>query len=207
MKSLTSIAVILFLCTSLATAQFKQGDWELGLVGSLGSLSVTNSYNYNSQYYNYSSSNSVSKSYTYAVISVSPAYFIANGFSIEPEFGLFALEEQSPGEYIVGNLSYTYLLPDSKIAIFAHAGYGVSNCILFTYNDIPYNRASQNLDVKLINMGAGLKFLVTSSVILKSEINYLIQNYERDFSDSYSSSQTKIDMNHISLLFGFAFLL
>jgi hypothetical protein len=205
MKSVISIAVIFFLYSALIKAQFKKGDWELGMCGSFGSLSVTNSYSYN--FSNYSSSNSNSKRYSYAIIAISPAYYIADGISIEPELGLFAIEDQSPGEYIIGNLSYTYLLPDSKTAIFAHAGYGISNCILFTYNDIPYNRASQELDVKLVNLGAGVKFLVTPSVILKSEVNYLIQNYERDFSDSYSSSQTKMDINHISLLFGFAILL
>lgn len=207
MKSLTSIAVILLFCTSLTNAQFKKGDWELGMIGSFGSLSVTNSYSYSDSYSNYSSSDSKSKSYTYAILSVSPAYYIADGFSIEPQFGLFALETQSPGGYIIGNLSYTYLLPDSKVAVFAHAGYGLSNCMLFTYNDIPYNRESQDFDVKLINMGVGLKFLVTSSVILKSEVNYLMQKYENDDSDTYSSSQTEQDINNISLLFGFAFLL
>jgi hypothetical protein len=206
MKFLTSAAFILCLCAGLTKGQFKQGDWELGLVGSLGSMSVTSSSSFNSSYYSGSSS-SDSKSYGYAIISLSPAFYIADGLSIEPEIGLTAIEEQSPAQFIIGNLSYTYFLHASKTALFARIGYGVSNSWLFTYNERAYNKQSSSLDIKLVNIGAGLKFLVTSSVILKSEINYLMQKYENKYSDSFYTSKEELNMNHVSLLFGFAILL
>lgn len=208
MKTIILTFVIICLGCSISKAQFKQGDWELGFIGSFGSLEITQKYSnsyYGTHFSTYNGNHSESRSY--AIVSITPAFYIVDGLSIEPELGLVALEKVSPAQFIIGNLSYTYQLPNSNFALFGRAGYGISNSILFTYNDIPFNRLTTDMDIKLINLGAGFKYLVSSSVILKTEINYLIQKYENNYTSDYSSTTNKYEYDHISLLFGFSVLL
>lgn len=70
---------------------------------------------------------------------------------------------------------------------------------------------NNSLDTRVFNAGIGLKFLYTSGMAMKLEINY--KNYSYSTSNSYgdqyyhSSSNVDGDMNVLSLSIGFSILL
>lgn len=197
----TVISILMF---SNSFAQFKKGDFEFSLTGALSSMTAENSITSSSTYY--SSSNSNSETRTTAGISFSPAYYIFDNISIEAEIGLSAVEKMQPSQYMLLNLSYTYLFPETKTALFAHAGYGLSNSVAISYMNNSISRASDKFDVKVVNLGAGIKYLISPNVILHSELNYRIHSWTYEYSDNYNiSSDYKI--SNLSMLIGFSILI
>lgn len=195
---LTIIAVMLLV--SAADSQFKQGDVELSFFGNMGSFESksTTSGLYGDTY---------SDSRKYITISFASGYFIIDGLSLEPEVKWIAVEKTSPAFYLLGNISYTHLLPESKVGLFARVGYGVSNSILAPIFGGIIIRNSDKLDICTFNAGAGTKYLVHEHVALRVEINYKSQSWSRE--ETYWGTTTKYETSNtdIGLLLGFSILL
>ncbi|MCK9425394.1 MAG: porin family protein [Ignavibacteriaceae bacterium] len=170
-------AIILFSATQFA--QYKKGQWEWGFNGSAGSY--TQSSKSSGTYGSYDNSNDQD----FIDLSLMPGYFLLDGFSIEPEIGLLAVKSIKPSYNLLANLSYTIQFPNSSNAFFIKAGYGLGNSYSFPVVDALLIRATDKFDVKIINLGAGVKLSVAENVNLRIEANYRIQSWEKDYSYSY----------------------
>ena len=201
MKNLMFLIVLVFLVQLTISAQsagtaFNQGSWELNFTGSLGSIeSKTES---SSIYF----SGSHSESQTYFQLGIIPAYYVTEGLSIEPEISVLAIEKTEPSFLFLGNLAYTFKIESAHFFPFIRAGYGITNAFQFPVNGTLIQRISNSLDIGVLNLGAGMKMLLTESVLFRSEINY------RKFSYSENSDygNYSYDLSSIALVFGFSVL-
>ena len=197
--------VMMILITTAVYSQsqkpFSAGSWELSLSGSFGSLSYTT--DYTSTYSSYSNS----ESNKYFEVYCSPAVYAADGFSIEPEVSVFLLQRSEPSYSILLNASYTYRLENKNIALFIRGGYGLTNSFQFPINGGFLSRISNKFDVPILNVGAGVKFLLSNNFLLRTEINYRKLKFSVDNSGYGYSSKSESKYDFVSVLFGVAVIL
>jgi hypothetical protein len=178
---------------------FTKGSWELNFSGDMGSMSSTTkneSAGYSSEY---------SSDHTYFQLHLIPGYFLIDGLSFEPELDFLFVEDSKPSYSLIPILSYTYLIPSNpNLAIYVRGGYGLTN----SYNYFgALLRQSSDLDIEVINVGAGIKILATENFCIRTEINYRrSSNTEGNPTNnpSYSITQT---LSNIRVLFGLSLLL
>jgi opacity protein-like surface antigen len=198
MKTLSilfSLQIILFGQTQPKV--FNDKSWELNFTGSLGS--VESSYDVSASFY----SGSNNESQKYFQLGIIPAYYIYRGLAIEPELNIFTVESLKPSYLALGNISYTFAIDSAHYFPFIRAGYGISNSIQIPVNSsiIKY---SESLDIGILNLGAGVKFRISESVLLRTEINYRKFSYAKDESSFYKYTSK---FTSIALVFGFSVLL
>lgn len=201
MKNIFVISGFLLLCTpcwgqEAYTPLFHSGAVELNFLLDAGKMTTT----YESGYLLGSHSNSS----TYLNFSVLPGFFVAEGFSIEPEVSFLAVEKSKPAYSIIPNISYTYLFPESRTAVFARAGYGLSNSYSMFGLLV---RQSNKMDVGIFNVGAGIKYLVSDGATLRIELNYKSSNHEEENSYWGYSSSASSTLESTRILVGFSLLL
>ena len=202
MKNLLFLFVISLFLISSSFAQFKKGDFEFSFSGAFSSMTVENTSPGTYDIHPYSETRST------AGISFSPGFYLLDNFSIEAEIGIAAVQSMQPSQYVLINLSYTYLLPESKTALFAHAGYGLSNSVVISYLNNAISFASDKFDVKVLNFGAGIKYLISSTVLLHTEVNYRHHSWTNDYGSSgYYNYKVDNKISNVSLLFGFSILI
>lgn len=182
---------------------FKQGSWELNLSGDMGSQSST--YKYEESGYSIENTTDLS----YFQLHIIPGYYFVDGFSFEPELDFLFIEDTEPSFSILPSLSYTYKLPDkSKLALYVRAGYGLSNS--YNYFGVLV-RASNSLNVGIINLGAGIKFLATDNFCLRAEINYKRTSHTEEETYNYGlgeySYKTTSTLSNTRLLLGVSVIL
>jgi len=161
--------VILFslLTICVTNAQFRKDNFEVGLSGSFGGLNATNVNIYAQDY----------STYNFTFLSAFVGYYLFDGWSIEPEFGIFAVENNTPAQYAIANISYTKMRKDSPFAFFGKIGFGVSNSLILTYNNEKSTiQNPDNFDTRIISLGMGIKYLVDNNIALRGEFNYKFQN-------------------------------
>ena len=198
------LLVVLFALAVPANAQFKKGDFELTLLGDLGSVSWESTLSYSFFEGRTSTDDGTTK---YAYLALTPGYYIIDGLSVELELGLMAIEKMKPAQHVIGNVSYTHTFDESIFAPFARIGYGVSNSIYLPMLRIP-GRESDKLDIGILNMGLGLKIRLGDVAVFRSEINYKKQAFVRE--DEYPENEHRkeeISYNTYSLLLGFGVIL
>ncbi len=157
-KFFISLLLTTFVGLHSLNAQFKQGNFEFGFGGTGGWEKV-------------SSETVYSLELKYVSLSLISGYYVIDGLSIEPEIGMTFMEKIKPAFSFIGNVSYTFLLPETPMGVFARMGYGVTNSSN-TPGDIIYSRAWGNNDANIFNLGAGAKFLIDPKVYIRSEILY-----------------------------------
>ena len=200
------IFIIVFFCAAVCSfAQFKKNDWELRWNASAGKYdakakTVTEGWT--------DESNLASNYYLNG--SLSAGYYIIDGVSVEGELSLYAPEGASLQKYLLMNLSYSYFLPKTGAAAFVHAGYGKGNSFLFPAT--PESRLNSYhasaWGVSVINVGAGLKHLMTKNVAVTLEFNYRNQSYDethRVVGNEFVV--TTFTLNTLTMLFGISLLL
>ena len=142
---------------------FHAGNWEMNFSASIGNLTTSTSSSSSGAYG--SSSDSKSSSMFYVQLGVIPAYFVSDGLSIEPEVNvLFQSQEgveSKPSLSFLANVAYNFNLPQKHFAPFIRIGYGISNSLQIPVVIGGLARVSDDLDVKILNAGVGLKFLIT----------------------------------------------
>jgi hypothetical protein len=203
MKPIIILFVLVICSTGTLLAQFKARDVEMSVMGGVGSY--TSSYSYTNTFM----ANTNSTSRNYMVFSLSPAYYIIDGLSLEPEYNLNAVEGSQPSHSILLNISYTYFVEGTKVAPFVHVGYGISNSQGIPFLPNVMFRVSDKLDVTILNAGGGLKILVGSGAALRFEVNYRSYRWDEEYSynfyySTYTTSTTKEEYaySHIGMLVG-----
>jgi hypothetical protein len=193
MKRINFILAILLIITS-GNAQvnekserkfYKQGDWELGFSSNIGSINIQtmqpwfNGLTYGSYEY--------SKKGIYLTLGVYTGFYIINGLSIEPELNL-NLTSEGFSVSMLGNLCYTFYLPQKYIYPYLKLGYGVSN------DPDNNNGLFEYLEFKTINAGAGVKLMYFPGMAFKLEIIYRSLNGSNTIyantPDSYTTETT-----------------
>jgi hypothetical protein len=191
---------------------YKQGNWEFGFSSNIGSSSTQTKgtsisyYSYdNSQHYN---TYDYTENGIYLNLGVSTGFYIFNGLSIEPEFTINSYTEGFSVS-ILGNLCYTFYLPQKKNFPYVTLGYGLSSGIPSNYDSNPGDQF-ESLDLKLIDVGAGLKLMYSPGMSFKVEINY--RNLSGSNVYSYSdqngsiSDTSEITTSIFSVLLGISIL-
>ncbi len=188
MKKLATAILVIFLTTSF-TAQvknisdrqkFQQFDWECATSLSIG-LSSTSTESSAQNYYDNNSGNGE----FYSEISLALGFFILDGLSIEPEIEYNFFEGDATLS-LIANVAYTFNIPRKKIYPFIKVGYGISGYTVYHYS---YYGGSdglfESLDAKVINAGAGLKIVQSSSFAMRIELNYKNISYTQSQYDPY----------------------
>lgn len=193
MKACLTAALVVLLA-SAASAQFKKGDFEMMLLGTVGSHTETTKVTYTG-----TSGFTVEDddTHSYAYFSLSPAYYFIDRLAAELELGVRASEGDKPAQTAILHLAYTHPLPRSSVALFARAGYGVSNgyTVPIFYEQV---RSTQDFDISIINLGAGAKFMLGRTALLRAEINYRIQSWSEE-DGNFKGEWTR---NTLALLLG-----
>ena len=197
MKRFSAVLFVFILFFGTVNAQFRKDNFEVGISTSLGSLSASNT---NPWLQNYST-------YYFTFLSGFAGYYLFDGFSIEPEFGIFAIENNSPAQFIIGNISYTKLRKNSPFAFFGKIGFGLSNSVILTSSDKPLMTNPDNFDTKIVSVGMGVKYILDYQIVLRGEFNYKFQSRTIDFGTA--SDHVKVDARYetFSFVIGAAFLL
>jgi hypothetical protein len=140
-------------------------------------------------------------------LALSPGYFVLDGLSIEPQIGMLVQKNEKPAWLFLGSLSYTYAIPQSNVAPFLRAGYGVSNAIPLPIDHTLIGRATDKLDVGVLELGGGLKLKATEGAYLRAEIGYRKSSWSREY--SWYGYSTTIDYTYstIALALGFTVIL
>jgi len=201
MKNITILAVlsILLVCGPLHS-QTQQGAWELSLSGNLGSTSSSAEMNGS-----FGSFKSEQEARGYVSLALRPGYYLIDGLVVEPEILWTAVEKELPSLCLSGNLAYNFRIPQSQITPFVLVGYGTGNAIpLFQRL---FFRASDKLDINVLNVGAGVKFFVAKRIALRTEYRY--QRYSQESTRTYGalSSTTKTINNFHNVFLGFSVFL
>jgi opacity protein-like surface antigen len=203
MKSMISVLLVslVLLTPDFSSGQpaFHQGSWELNFTGSLGSINTSS--DYSSPYY----SNTESKDYTYFQIGIIPGYYLTQGLAFQPEINIFALEKSPPAFMLLANVAYTFTIEKSMFYPFGYVGYGVSNAFQIPVNNIGISRMTNDLEIGVLNLGAGVKTKLTKSVLLRTEINYRKYSYSPD--EDMPGATYSMSLSSIALVFGFSILL
>ena len=171
---------------------YKQGDWEFRYSSNIGSISIQT---IDPTYYNYEENG------IYLNIGIATGFYIINGLSIEPELDINLCSE-GLSLSVLGNLCYTFYIPQKNIYPYVKLGYGVSND--------PKNTEDlfENLDFKTVNAGAGVKFMYFPDMAFVAEINYRNLSGSTTFyqgtPDSYTTESTS---SIIAVLVGISILL
>jgi hypothetical protein len=203
MKRYILLALILVTSISISSAQYDKGKVEISLIGNAG-------------YQKASTSSAVSSGTTgFIFLNSCIGYYLSDGLSIEPQIGMVAIENYSPAQSVLLNLSYTGRLQKSNVALFIRGGYGIANSpsspiILFTPID-----SHGKWDVNILNFGSGFKLLVTDDIALRCEAYYRSESYKQDAFNyvftgtTYIVQTTTVDrtLSSYGLLFGFSVLL
>ena len=196
MKTFIMAFIALLLLAVGAQAQFEKGDWELGLTIMAGSYKETRE----------SESQNWSYSANYFALSLMPGYFVLNGFSLEPEFNCYSLQNSDPTFQLLGNLSYTGWLPGHSAAWFGRAGVGTGNAYPFAGQTFSMWDADESIVV--LNFGAGIKAPISRYAALRTELNYKFYRFTHPSSAfEYPSGSTDYDIRDFGLRIGFSILL
>ncbi len=170
---------------------YRQGDWEFRYSSNIGSISIQT---IDLTYYNYEENG------IYLNIGIATGFYIINGLSIEPELDINLCSE-GLSLSVLGNLCYTFYIPQKNIYPYIKLGYGVSNDPKNT------DELFAKLDFKTINSSAGVKFMYFQGMAFITEINYRNLSGSNIFypgtPDSYT---TESKSSIISVLVGISIL-
>ena len=202
MKLAIWVILLIMIRTVICNAQFEQGNVEISIMGTGGYMKESYStYSYNNE------------SIGYVLINTSIGYYLVDGLSIEPQFGLLAIEKVSPSQSLLLSLSFSTRLPDSDIALFLKGGYGFSNSVsspMLAYT--PINRRDK-WDTQITSLGGGLKFILKEYIALKFEFNYREESFPYKMTRySYSpygsyTESVEYSMSSYAILVGVSFIL
>jgi hypothetical protein len=202
MNRLQCIVILLVTNILLCYAQFEKGHVEITLMGAAG---------YEKEKI---SSLSNSESFGYVSINTCAGYYFIDGLSIEPQLGLLAIENMSPAQSVLLNLSYTGRITNSNIALFLRGGYGVANAISTPILNIPIG-PQDKWDVHILNLGTGIKFIIKENITFRCEVIYRTESYPytmynyvySGYSYSYNPETVDYTLSYYGILFGFSVIL
>ncbi len=172
------LALIVLMLPGTAMSQIHQRGWEFSVSGTFASLSTKTETSGAG-----GTTTSETASQNLFSLLLRPGFFVIDGLEIEPEF-LWGLASNGPPSYSVsGNVAYNWMVPNSQVALFALAGYGVGNGIPALERMV--TRSSEAFDITVLNLGAGTKVFVSKQVAFRAE--YRFQQYTHNLSGAVSA--------------------
>jgi hypothetical protein len=197
MQRIITILGVLLVFVSCMSAQYKQGNVELSFSGNFGSSTTSV----------ISGGQETLEKLTHAYIAVAPSYYVFDGFSLEAELALFALQNRRAGHYILGNISYTARFGETKSAVFGRFGIGTANAVRYPLIGDATLTVSDSSNVGVFNFGGGYKYLVAENIALRAELNYKLHFWEEtiylDERREHKVHRT-YGFQDVGLLFGFS---
>ena len=165
------LGLLIVASTTPGISQTHQGAWEFSVSGAFSSLSMK------TETSGFAGTQThESDAVNYFSLMLRPGFYVIDGLEIEPEINWGAADGVPPSFSLSGNLSYTYLIPGTRFAPFAIAGYGVGNGIPVL--ERMFDRSSDEFNIGVLNLGAGLKLFAAKQVALRAEYRY--QRYSRE---------------------------
>ncbi len=194
------VAAILFCGWASLYAQTKQGAWELSLSGNIGSVSTSTK-----SEGSFGRFESKGEAQGFLALTARPGFYIIDGLVLEPEILWTAVEGTEPSLSLSGNLAYNFTVPKSRVTPFVLIGYGTGNAVPFLQRLL--FRSSDELNISLLNLGAGVKIFVTERVALRTEYRFQRFSREETFgSGSFQGTLKEVNKFH-HLFFGFSVFL
>jgi opacity protein-like surface antigen len=194
------LVIALSLVAVPAVGQTGPGSVEMSLSGNFGSMSSSSEYTSGGH-----TSTSTSESRSYFGLDLRVGAYVVEGFSLEPEVYVLAVEKTPPAFSFGANAAYTFSIPQSPVKPFITVGYGIGNGIPLMQRLM--DRSSSDLDIPVFRAGGGLKVFVSKQVALKVEYRY--ERYSQDNTTTYYgyTSTSSSVMNLHNVLVGFSFFL
>ncbi len=133
-------------------------------------------------------------------------YFVSENIGVGTELNITDSKGNENTGLIV-NLLVEANFPSnqSKFIPFLLAGYGYSNGSFLFDRLAPKNY--EDTGIGILNLGGGVKFLVTEKVFVRTEIRYQNFTGEYKYDSYYGSSTRKIDITYLNVLLGFSIIL
>ena len=170
-RSIPYTIVLLTLCAGALSGQMRRGSFELSCAATAGSENIRIETTFPSESFVSESSQ------LYASVALRPAVYFMSGLALEPEFIWTALERAEPCFELNGNLVYTVVYPRGKVFPFILAGYGAANSI--PRFDRLFGKQTDDLDITVLNAGAGLKILAFPKTAIRLEYRFQRFTYEQ----------------------------
>ena len=209
----TRYCVFTLVLISLGTSVFSQiekGTFEIAVSGTAGVFSESHETTQittdpsGTQIRKYKSS---SDRESFLMMFFRPGYYIIDNLAVEPEIMWTAIEDDLPCLNLSGNIAYNFTTSNSSLTPYLFAGYGIANTIPF--NRTLLFRATRELDIKYLNLGAGWKAHLLEHVALRVEYRYQKYTWKREYSYHYDSttekSTTSYDDNFHNIFVGVSF--
>mgnify|MGYP000849901178 CR=1 FL=1 len=163
-KAVLGLVVVLFVCTLAVSAQPVGKKFELGLGWSFSS---------------YKWSDAPESDYVIN-IPLRFGYYIWKGLEIEPELMLTKIKHVDLGYNLVANVSYNFNLK-GNLRPFVLAGVGFGN----GYGIASIAEGDSSVDATLVNLGAGVKYLLGNVAALRAEYRYTHNHMKQDMEELY----------------------
>ncbi len=209
MNRILLAAVLIFISVSVEAQvrklsqreSYGAGSFEARLNTGIGLSSIKENRPFNN--YIYTGSNRE----IYFNLNTSIGYYIIDGLSVEPELG-FNLNFDGVTAMVIGNLCYTFNNDSRSTYPFAKASYGFTDILNYANSNAGI---FESLNYKVIGVGAGLKFLQTSSRAFLLEITYMYisgtDGYPAYYyvEDIQKYEEVETIMSIISISFGYSF--
>jgi opacity protein-like surface antigen len=194
------VAAVLICGYSSLFSQTKKGAWELSMSGNFGSVSskTESEGSFGRQEFE-------SEAQGYLSLIARPGFYFTDGLVLEPEVLWTALEGTEPSLSLSGNLAYNFNIPQSRVTPFVLIGYGTGNAIPF-FQRLLF-RSSSDLDISLLNLGAGVKFFLSEHAALRTEYRFQRFSQEETFGSGSFSQTIKEVSNFHNFFFGFSVFL
>jgi opacity protein-like surface antigen len=198
------LVVTVWAISSQSQSQIRQGTWEFSFSATAGEVSGSSEY---SSSFGTSTFNSTFKmaSQKYVSLVVRPGFYVVDGLELEPEVYLTAVDGSPPAIALSGNLAYNISIPESRVTPFLLVGYGVGNGIPVLGRLL--TRSSADLDITVLNAGAGVKVFIVDHVAFRVEYRHQRFSYEDSGGSAPFFFTTKFSQNFNNILFGLSVFL
>ncbi len=184
------IAILIIVTAATAFSQTQQGAWEFSVSGAFASYSSKSETSGSG-----GSQTSESDVQNYFSLLLRPGFFVIEGLEIEPEILWGAADGVPPSFSVSGNLAYNLTIPGSRVTPFALAGYGIGNGIPILERML--GRSSNDFDIGVLNLGAGLKVFMAKQVAFRVEYRY--QRYSREISSGSTTTTSTYNFHNAFL--------
>lgn len=192
------LAVCMLAAPASLLGQTEQGTWEFSVSGNFGVVSGS------TEITDATGTTTLDQeSQGYLAVALRPGFYVVDGLTVEPELLWTAVEKNPPCFSLSGNLAYNFDFLPSKVLGFVLAGYGRGNSIpLF---ERLFYRASEKLDISILNFGGGVKFMLGERVALRAEYRYQHYSQEQSVSALGVTTTMKTAQNYHNLFCGLSF--
>ncbi len=190
------LCLLVIASTTSAISQTQRGSWEFSASGAFSSFTLKSETSGYFGTHTYESDKAVN----YFSLLLRPGFYVIDGLEIEPEINWGAADGVPPSFSFSGNLAYSYLIPGTRFAPFALAGYGIGNGIPILERLL--ERSSDKFNIGVLNLGAGLKLFAAKQVAVRAEYRYQRYSHEETMGSGTYGSTVNTTFNFHNVFLG-----